>query len=148
MFSLADDTLMYDPNCCGRQFCKLSLDMVKIESWAQKWNTMFNRSKSTQLYICRRRSGSRHLHPLLLNMCPIPGAEKTKHLGIVVDSNLRWSDHVQNLIQRSNYKVYILRRLAYRCGRGSSASFVNKLDLQVSVATHIEVRQCCVGQQP
>ncbi len=41
----------------------------------------------------------------------IPQATKSKHLGMQVESTLRWNAHIDQLVQKLSSKIGILRRL-------------------------------------
>ena len=63
-----------------------------------------------------------------VNSTVIPLASETKHLGVWVSSTLSWSLHVRDMLRRASYKVYILKRLVYRCGTNT---FVKKMYLSL-----------------
>ena len=54
---------------------------------------------------------------LLLNSIEIPIAdESTRHLGAALTSTLSWSEHISNIFQRQQFKIFVLKRLARRSG--------------------------------
>ena len=119
----ADDTSVDEANCRGHEHCVLPADTGKLSAWAGDWNSNFNASKSVQLQISYRRRISK-LHALSLDSSEIPSVDKTKHMGVVINHRICWSDHIQWLRQRTLYKVYLLRMLAFRYG---SIELVDKL---------------------
>ena len=56
---------------------------------------------------------------ILLGDSPLPHCAETKHVGVTITQSLSWTPHVDKLLQRVSYKVYILKSLAYRCNSGS-----------------------------
>ena len=56
---------------------------------------------------------------ILLGDSPVPHCAETKHLGVTITQSLSWTPHVDKLLERISYKVYILKRLAYRCNSGT-----------------------------
>ena len=56
---------------------------------------------------------------LTLGAVEIPFTERTRHLGVVLTSSLKWMDHVQSLIRKQSFHVFVLKRLAQR--RNSAA---------------------------
>ena len=56
---------------------------------------------------------------LTLGAVEIPFTERTRHLGVVLTSSLKWTDHVQSLIRKQSFHVFVLKRLAQR--RNSAA---------------------------
>ena len=45
----------------------------------------------------------------------IPIAEKSRHLGVTLTDSLSWSLHVRDIMKGVGYKIFILKRPAYRC---------------------------------
>ncbi len=126
----ADDALMYDSDCRGSNLpvcCHLYDDLSRIDSWADTWNTTFNATKSSHMLVSRRHLEAETTE-LVLNGTPIPRVDRVKHLGLTITSKLHWSCHVQSMLQRIAYKVFILKRLAYRFG---SAVVIKRLYLGV-----------------
>ena len=58
----------------------------------------------------------------------IPLVRSTVHLGICLSSTLSWSEHITRLINRVQFKVFTLKRLARRLG---SESLVTRLFLSL-----------------
>ena len=117
----ADDTLLYDINCTGNSLtspcCAIKDDLVRLDTWSDNCNVQFNPEKSAQMYIARRQAQNMdQLSPsaITLNGRAIPVVSSTKHLGVHLCETLRWSGHVDSLIQRTQKQLFILRRLAGR----------------------------------
>ena len=59
----ADDTMLYDNNCSAgalvntQPCCQLADDLVDLSTWAEKWCTSFNASKSANMQFSRRCKG-------------------------------------------------------------------------------------------
>ena len=119
----ADDTLLY--SCCtggGQQCCsQLQGNLDCASQWADDWATTFNPEKSVHMVVSRRQRAAVNL---TLGSIAIPPAQETRHLGVRISSNLTWSTHIQDVIKRTSYKVFILKRLAFRCGANA---FIKKL---------------------
>ena len=52
----------------------------------------------------------------VLGQATVEQSERTQYLGVILTTALSWTPHVDNLIRRVSYKVYMLKRLAYHCG--------------------------------
>ena len=70
----------------------------------------------------RSRDPSRPV--LTLDSVLVPLVEHTRHLGVILTSNLPWSDHVNSLLQRQRFNIFLLKRLAQR---RNSSEVVKKL---------------------
>ena len=124
----ADDTLAYDrftgtissanPDCSSSSSCcRLQSDLQNVNHWSNQTATTFNPSKSAVMVFRGKRKDklSRDECDILLGDSPVPHCAETKHLGVTITKSLSWTPHVDKLLQRVSYKVYILKRLAYRC---------------------------------
>ena len=54
--------------------------------------------------------------------------KSVKHLAVVITPSLSWSEHVRSLISHMGHRLFILKRLAYRC---FSSQFVSRLYLSL-----------------
>ena len=122
----ADDTQLYDrclnsPNQCN---CRISEDLERNSNWANQWDTTFNASKSMHMFFNLRQPKTGTSPILTLGAVEIPFTERTRHLGVVLTSSLKWTDHVQSLIRKQSFHVFVLKRLAQR---RNSAAIVKRL---------------------
>ena len=77
------------------------------------------RDKSSVMLFSGKRGRKSHLcihNALVLGQATCEHSERTKHLCVILTPALSWTPHVSNLIRRLSYKVYMLKRSAYRCG--------------------------------
>ena len=115
----ADDTQLHD-RCTffstGLCTCKVQDVLRTISEWAKCWDTTFNAAKSSHMLLtlrkCRSRDPSRPV--LTLDSVLVLLVEHTRHLGVILTSNLSWSDHVNSLLQRQRFNIFLLKRLAQR----------------------------------
>ena len=124
----ADDTFAYDrcdgsPSDKSSSCCHLQHDLTSIYQWSNEWATTFNPAKSAVVDFRgkRKKQGDCSASPSFGTMS-VPVCEKVKHLGIQLTSTLLWTPHVDSLLHRVTHKVFILRRLAYRCRDNKIAS--------------------------
>ena len=125
----ADDTQLHD-RCTyfstGRCTCNVQDDLRTISEWAKCWDTTFNAAKSSHMLLTLRKGRSRDpAHDVLtLDSVLVPLVEHTRHLGVILTSNLSWSDHVNSLLQRQKFNIFLFKRLALR---QNSSEVVKKL---------------------
>ena len=119
---------MYDTACCPKKAsscCRLSFNLSAVAGWADNWSTVFNAVKFNQLLISRTgQLSGKNAEQVALNKVAVPCVKKTKHLGLMIATSLSWSDHVQTLLQSLNYRLYVLKRLAYRTPRTSQSVYL------------------------
>ena len=92
---------------------KLQGAVNDIEAWCRKWRVRLNGDKSNLVIISRKRKKlNENLCVLLFNDVVRP-VSKAKFLGVEIDDSLRFKDHIQNLSQRAEKRLNILRILAW-----------------------------------
>ena len=71
----------------------------------------------------REKRPAEHVH---LGKAEVQLCEVTRHLGVTVTKSLTWSAHIDNILNRVNYKTFVLKRLAWKC---PDSTFVRHLFL-------------------
>ena len=108
----ADDTSVYvcDKSAATLQV-RLQAVLDELSAWFRSWAIAVNHQKSAVMVLTRRRNA-----PLInvhLDGTPLPQVTTHKHLGIIFNSRLSWSDHTSYVIGKASKKVGLLRR--FRC---------------------------------
>jgi hypothetical protein len=81
-------------------------EMQHVSEWAKNNNLRLNESKSAQIVFGRRKSGSS------LPLAPgIPRVDSLKLLGVTLQSNLRFDEHISDVIASCASSMYALRML-------------------------------------
>ena len=82
-------TLINDPNAAAKQLCK---DLDKIKEWDFQRKTSFNpdQSKQAQKVIFTRNVKKVVDTPFFLNNKPVQQFSSQKHLGLILDTSLRF----------------------------------------------------------
>jgi hypothetical protein len=62
-----------------------------LQSWLQMWKIKINESKSTYPTFTLQNDPS---PPIYLNNVEIPSAATVKYLGLHLDNNMNWKDHI------------------------------------------------------
>ena len=108
----ADDTLLYKDDCRGctaGRCCDLQQAVEQLSAWAEESGTTFNPAKSVEICVGPRPT----ISDLHLNNMTIPRQSQTKHLGVLINSNLRWKSHLTALLVSVTPQVTLCQRLAY-----------------------------------
>ena len=90
----------------------LSRDVTAASSWADIWGMLFNAEKSEHIMICGR--GLKRVAPqpsVSMAGIPIPQVKIHKHLGVIFNDTVTWSNHIDKVYERCAQGVGILRRL-------------------------------------
>ena len=109
----ADDTTAYGVGKLSKTISSsLSSDMDSAADWAKTWGMLFNAEKSEHLSIRQISSSpSPSDSHVIMGGIQIPKVTEHKHLGITIQSSLKWSRHICNVYTACARRVGILRRL-------------------------------------
>ncbi len=106
----ADDTKVFR-RIGGMDDCKqLQEDLTNLQQWSNKWQLRFNAAKCKVMHIGYHNS--KHIYELSDSRTSIPLAETVieKDLGVKVDNQLTFSDHIQQAASKANGELGIIRR--------------------------------------
>ena len=109
----ADDTSLYASHS-SKTLIKtqhtLQRDLDEIEKYGQQWAITFNSSKTIQQTFSMTNSNQPPM--LKFGNAPIPIHETHKHLGMTFSKDLRFHDHVNEIINRVNKTLSPLYAIA------------------------------------
>ena len=99
----AEDTSLFsvvnDPNISVNE---LNTDLELISGWAYQWKMFFNPDKNKQGQVVFSRKQSEPKHPqLLFNKTPVAYSSSQKHLGMILDEKLSFTNHINLKIQKA-----------------------------------------------
>lgn len=95
----------------------LQFRIDQASTWADKWLINFNPQKSISLKFSRKRESDNP--PVSIKDVVITESISHKHLGITLQNNGKWNDHITEIIGRAQKRVDILRGLMFRLDRRS-----------------------------
>ena len=108
----ADDLALHRPITSANDYYVLQEDITAIENWTAANNLQFNISKCKYMMISRRRTPDIKVPPLTLNGVPLERVETFKYLGLLLSSDLSWSNHIDAV--RAKRILGLLYRQYYR----------------------------------
>ena len=94
----------------------LNSDLDKIKNWAKKWKVKFKEDKTDLLNITR---DCNHILQLTFGTKNLKPSQSHKHLGLIVQHNCRWDEHIRNICQKINMLISCLRNYKYKLNRKS-----------------------------
>ena len=89
-------------------------DLQLISQWAHDWRMSFNpdpQKQAVELVFSRKRNGIDHPVALFSNI-PVEKVNEHKHLGIVLDSKLSFSAHINSAISKTRKGIGFLKYLS------------------------------------
>ena len=81
-----------------------------VQYWSQSNNMSLNPSKCFTLHVTFMKNPPT-FDVLSINNSVLCNVQSIKILGVIIQSNLKWNSHVDDLIKRCNRKLYMLRKL-------------------------------------
>ena len=111
----ADDTSMSlgMENTATRTFV-LQADLDKIDTWAKAWKVKFNESKTELLNVFRGNAAS---HILTFSGSILHQFRQHKHLGVILQDNCKWGDHINSIATKARLLINCLRSFKYSLTR-------------------------------
>ena len=108
----ADDILMFKPIECTEDFTAFQEDINSISDWVDINYLQFNVQKCKFMLVSRKKN--QLMHPdLLLCDQPLQRVDTYKYLGLLVSSDLSWSDHVSSICSKARKLLGMLYRRFY-----------------------------------
>ena len=111
----ADDTSFHssdsDPNKLSNQ---LQITIDRVIDWTQINHMSLNVTKTKCMYVSSRQKRQKmknHFKPLFIANNQIEEVHSHKILGVVIDRNLSWADHIAYLIKRLSSKIFQLAKI-------------------------------------
>ena len=86
----------------------LQNDLNNLHSWGVRWGMCFNAQKCKILSVTRSRSKT--MFTYTLNGTPLEHVGNFKDLGVVVNSSLSWSPHIESIICSSKKVCGMIKR--------------------------------------
>ena len=91
-------------------YSPLQATLDGLQAWTEENSMTINHSKTVVMHVC---TSSAAIPPPQLSVGPHPlqVVRSTKLLGVIVDDQLTWKQHVTTTVRSAAYKLYLLRRL-------------------------------------
>ena len=125
----ADDTSLYVSSpMIGDLFDKAQRALLNFKSWFDENKLTLNTSKTNYIIFHRLQKRIPTINrDLCLNNSKLNRVFNTRFLGLVIDSNLSWSDHIRNLSKKLFKYVPIVYRIRNFCTRRALSLVYNCL---------------------
>ena len=118
----ADDTSMSASSQNNDDIkAKLDTDLETVNHWARKWKVNFNPSKTEVIFIGNCPEGFQ----INFNNTLIKPSSTHKHLGITFSSNVKWSDHIDNICKSALKEINVVKKLKYTLSRSALNKIYN-----------------------
>ena len=88
----------------------LQKDLINLENWFAANSLSLNASKTFAMKCWQDSSMCKEKINLMLNQTTMPIVSHIKFLGVIIDSKLKWSEHINNIISKISINKNILGR--------------------------------------
>jgi hypothetical protein len=132
-------------------------NLNKLLQWAMKWDVKFNPAKTDCVTFTRKRN---HIPPVvLMDATVVKCSNSHKHLGLILQSDGKWGEQIEEVTSKAKRRVDILRSLGRKLDRFSLeklyTSFVRPIleygvaiwnNCQEGESTQLEMVQLSAGR--
>ena len=105
----ADDTKIFRQIVSHKDTMELQSDITKLETWSNTWQLGFNVDKCHVLTLGKLEN-IRHVHRYQICGKELEHVADEKDLGIIIDSELSFGEHISNKVRIANGLVGQIRR--------------------------------------
>jgi len=109
MFLFADDTKLVEEINNAQDAIKLQQDIEAMEKWSKDWLLKFHPDKCHVLTLGKFWN-IKHAHPYAIGESVLEHVDKEKDLGVIIDSNLTFDEHICGKIKKANSIVGLISR--------------------------------------
>ncbi|MCP3875986.1 MAG: reverse transcriptase family protein [Desulfobacteraceae bacterium] len=106
VYLFADDTKIYSKIDNDEDCNRLQDDLDKMEEWSAKWLLTFNPEKCKVLHLGKKKS----THEYNLSETTIESSPCEKDLGVYVDHDLKFTEHMDKVVNKAHSIMGSIRR--------------------------------------
>ena len=111
----ADDTKVYNEIKEHRNVEQLQCAIDSMFDWTQKWLLKFNKEKCKILHLGRNNPPNKYFIGKGDQRIPLEVTELEKDLGVHVDPDLNFKNHVKTIVKKASFSSYkILKNFTFR----------------------------------
>ena len=110
----ADDTLLYvvaDDHKLSADLLNFNLNQIRL--WSNQWLVTFNPKKTKLLNISSKANTRITDFPIYFDNTKIPEVQEHKHLGLYLNSRMKWSPHINHTISSVSKCINMLQKFKY-----------------------------------
>src|SRR6218665_3021963 len=93
----------------------INTELPLVNDWFRANILSLNISKTSFILFCSHKRYIPEMTPLVqIDNIPIPQTKSVKFLGVIVDQNLTWSEHITQISNKVSKNIGILSRISYK----------------------------------
>ncbi len=112
-----DSSLSASGNNIAAINAKLQPSIQEVTEWCSVNAMLLNPEKTKSMVVATRQKHQRGIPPLrlMLNSQVIEQVSEHRHLGVILDDQLKWQAHINSITNAVAKNVYLLSRLRHLC---------------------------------
>ena len=108
----ADNTVMYFTNLCTSEIARVVQDdLNRVAQWMESSRFILNQSKITSMLFGSWQNLAKSSNFRIHLYGKLERAAKLSYLGVVLEENLSWKDHVEYVISKVSRRLGLLSRI-------------------------------------
>ena len=108
-YLFADDTKVARPVACKEDALLLQRDLDELQTWSSNWLLKFHPDKCKIISVGAHEN-IKHCHLYKIDDIEIEHVFQMKDLGVTIDADLRFDDHIHEIVKKANSMMGIIRR--------------------------------------
>ena len=113
----------------------MNKDLDNIKDWAHQWLVKFSPAKTKLMTATFKKKDHA---PIIFNNVTLANVDSHKHLGLILTSNLTWTEHISNLIKSVSQMANVMKNLKYQIDRKSlETSYFSFIRPKLEYGCHI-----------
>ena len=106
----ANDAELYSCIQCADDMYSLQLGFDFVHNWSLAWQLSLSVTKCTVLQLCRSLGTGSYI----INNINLPMCHKTRDLGILVESEINFKEHIYNITASANQRAFLIKNVSCR----------------------------------
>ena len=106
---------------------RLSKSLKEVNDWCKDNRMVINPSKTESMVVSTKKKN--HTDPLELNLTleevPIKQVSQHRHLGVIIDDQLRWQAHINHVCKNVSRNLFLLSKLKHITTTSTKKMFYN-----------------------
>lgn len=146
VFLFADDTFLLDifsdPILSST---RVNTDLNTMGNWGIIWKMVFSAVKTKNMIVSKKLN--RVQYPdLLFNGTVLERTDSYKHLGLTINKNFNWSDHIENTIVKAKKRINCINNIKFLLPRRSLCSLYTTMVLPLIEYCDVIYDNCTLRQ--
>ena len=144
----ADDTCLYTSGyCISDTISSVNKNLDRVHAWFKDNKMELNLSKTKSMIIGCSRLRHRYIEGssfrIMIYDQPVEIVSKYKYLGVIIDENLSWKDHIDYIASRVSQRLAILRCCREFLPQSSRVLFYKSCIRPVMEYSSVAWSNCC-----